>query len=49
VEAPHIVRAARMLQGYELMFWDTLYALSTEEVQARTDGLMPPSLAPVER
>ena len=32
VEAYRIVRAARMLQGYELMFWDTLYALSTEEV-----------------
>jgi hypothetical protein len=31
VEAHRIVRAARMLQGYELMFWDTLYALSTEE------------------
>src|SRR5713101_8653016 len=31
VEAPHIVRAARMLQGYELMFWDTLLALSAPE------------------
>lgn len=29
VEAHRIVRAARMLQGYELMFWDTLYTLST--------------------
>jgi thiaminase len=29
VEARRIVRAARMLQGYELMFWDTLYTLST--------------------
>jgi thiaminase len=26
--AQRIGRAARMLQGYELMFWDTLYALS---------------------
>lgn len=24
-----MARAARMLQGYELMFWDTIYALST--------------------
>jgi len=31
MEARRIVRAARMLQGYELMFWDTLYALSTAE------------------
>jgi len=31
VEAPRIVRAARMLQGYELMFWDTVYTLSTEQ------------------
>ena len=30
VEARRIVRAARMLQGYELLFWDTVYALSTE-------------------
>lgn len=30
VEAQRIVRAARMLQGYELMFWDTVYTLSTE-------------------
>jgi hypothetical protein len=29
VEARRITRAARMLQGYELMFWDTLYTLST--------------------
>ena len=29
VEARRIARAARMLQGYELMFWDTLYTLST--------------------
>jgi len=29
VEARRIVRAARMLQGYELMFWDTLSTLST--------------------
>jgi len=34
VEARRIVRAARMLQGYELMFWDTLYALSTEAAEA---------------
>ncbi len=34
VEAPHIVRAARMLQGYELMFWDTLWALSAPEAEA---------------
>jgi hypothetical protein len=27
VEAPRIVRAARMFQGYELMFWDTLWTL----------------------
>jgi hypothetical protein len=25
-----MARATRMLQGYELMFWDTLYALSTQ-------------------
>ena len=31
VAARSIVRAARMLQGYELMFWDTVYALSTAE------------------
>ncbi len=31
VAAPRIVRAARILQGYERMFWDTLYALSTKE------------------
>lgn len=30
VEAQRIVRAARLLQGYELMFWDTVYTLSTE-------------------
>jgi len=30
IEARRIVRAARMLQGYELLFWDTVYALSTE-------------------
>jgi pyrroloquinoline quinone (PQQ) biosynthesis protein C len=29
VEARRIARAARMLQDYELMFWDTLYTLST--------------------
>jgi pyrroloquinoline quinone (PQQ) biosynthesis protein C len=29
VEARRIARAARMLQGYELLFWDTVYALST--------------------
>jgi pyrroloquinoline quinone (PQQ) biosynthesis protein C len=34
VETRHIVRAARMLQGYELMFWDTLWALSTSETLA---------------
>jgi pyrroloquinoline quinone (PQQ) biosynthesis protein C len=28
VEARRIARAARMLQGYELMYWDTVYALS---------------------
>src|SRR6266446_9035040 len=31
VAAPRIVRAARILQGYERRFWDTLYALSTKE------------------
>jgi thiaminase len=31
VAAHSMVRAARMLQGYELMFWDTVYALSTAE------------------
>jgi len=30
VEAQRMVRAARLLQGYELMFWDTVYTLSTE-------------------
>jgi pyrroloquinoline quinone (PQQ) biosynthesis protein C len=30
LEARRIVRAARLLQGYELLFWDTVYALSTE-------------------
>jgi pyrroloquinoline quinone (PQQ) biosynthesis protein C len=34
VEEHHIVRAARMLQGYELMFWDTLWALSAPETEA---------------
>jgi pyrroloquinoline quinone (PQQ) biosynthesis protein C len=29
VEAQRLMRAARLLQGYELMFWDTVYALST--------------------
>ena len=29
--APRIMRATRMLQGYELLFWDTVYALSTGE------------------
>lgn len=29
VEARRIARAARMLQGYELLFWDTVYALSS--------------------
>jgi hypothetical protein len=33
VEASRIVRAARMLQGYELMFWDTLWALSAPETE----------------
>lgn len=28
VEAKRILRAARMLQGYELLFWDTIYVLS---------------------
>lgn len=28
IEARSIARAARMLQGYELLFWDTVYALS---------------------
>jgi pyrroloquinoline quinone (PQQ) biosynthesis protein C len=27
--APRIRRAVRLLQGYELLFWDTVYALST--------------------
>jgi pyrroloquinoline quinone (PQQ) biosynthesis protein C len=27
IEARRIARAARMLQGYELLFWDTVYAL----------------------
>jgi hypothetical protein len=30
IEARRIVRAARLLQGYELLFWDTVYTLSTE-------------------
>ena len=34
VEGPHIVRAARMLQGYELMFWDTLWGLRAPETEA---------------
>ena len=29
VETRRIMRAARMLQSYELLFWDTIYALST--------------------
>jgi pyrroloquinoline quinone (PQQ) biosynthesis protein C len=29
VEARRMARAARMLQGYELMFWDTVYAQAT--------------------
>jgi pyrroloquinoline quinone (PQQ) biosynthesis protein C len=29
VEARRMARAARMLQGYELMFWDTVYARTT--------------------
>ncbi|GIX45922.1 MAG: hypothetical protein KatS3mg131_0133 [Candidatus Tectimicrobiota bacterium] len=29
VERQRVVRAARLLQGYELLFWDTLYTLST--------------------
>ncbi len=33
VEPHRIVRAARMLQGYELLFWDTVYALSTAAVE----------------
>jgi pyrroloquinoline quinone (PQQ) biosynthesis protein C len=28
IAAQRVVRAARMLQGYELMFWDTVYTLS---------------------
>ena len=28
VEPPLIQRAARLLQGYELMFWDTMYQVS---------------------
>lgn len=31
VETHRIIRAARMLQEYELMFWDTLLALSAHE------------------
>ncbi len=31
ITAQRIARAARMLQGYELMFWDTIYTLSTAE------------------
>jgi len=31
VETHRIIRAARMLQAYELMFWDTLLALSAYE------------------
>ena len=29
VESRRIARAARMLQGYELLFWDAVYTLST--------------------
>jgi pyrroloquinoline quinone (PQQ) biosynthesis protein C len=29
IEARRLVRAARLLQSYELMFWDTVYTLST--------------------
>jgi hypothetical protein len=32
MEAQRMVWAARMLQGYELMFWDMVYTLSTEGV-----------------
>lgn len=31
VETHRIIRAARMLQEYELMFWDTLLAQSAHE------------------
>jgi predicted nucleic acid-binding protein len=31
VETHRIIRAARMLQEYELMFWDTLLARSAHE------------------
>jgi pyrroloquinoline quinone (PQQ) biosynthesis protein C len=31
IEPRRMVRAARLLQGYELLFWDTVYTLSTEE------------------
>jgi thiaminase len=34
VEAQRVKRAARMLQGYELLFWDTVYALSREGTSA---------------
>ena len=34
VEARYIIRATRMLQGYELMFWDTLWALCTPGAEA---------------
>ena len=34
VEARRIMRAARMLQGAELLFWDTIYALSAQETDS---------------
>lgn len=41
IAAPQMVRAARMLQSYELMFWDTLYTLSMEETRAAAAGGTP--------
>jgi thiaminase len=38
VAAQRMVRAARMLQSYELMFWDTLHTLSMAEVEAGPPG-----------
>jgi pyrroloquinoline quinone (PQQ) biosynthesis protein C len=38
VAAHQMVRAARMLQSYELMFWDTLYTLSLEEARSGPTG-----------
>jgi hypothetical protein len=35
--APHLIRrAARLLQGYELLFWDTLLAASVKTSQRDT-------------